>query len=112
MSRKKAKPKKLPEPQDFDVVEEEFVQPKIPKRTQPHMSPYEYCALISARVAQLTSRSTEWNMPKVPIDGNYDPLIIATKEVNLRLVSLVVRRKLPDGSTEDWSLKDMIFPRI
>ena len=96
------------------IVEEEYVPVVIQKRTPPYMSQYEYCALISARVAQLTSRSIEWNMPKIPITSpeGYDPLIIATEEVKKRLVSLVVRRRLPDGTTEDWLLKDMIFPRI
>lgn len=96
------------------IAEEEYVPSEVTKRTPPYMSQYEYCALISARAAQLTSRSPEWNMPKIPIEevGSYDPLVIATEEIKRRLVSLVVRRKLPDGTTEDYLLKDMIFPRI
>ncbi len=49
---------------------------------------------------------------------NYDPLVIATTEVNARLPSLVVRRTLNDGSTEDWLLTDQTsgcvleFPRL
>lgn len=97
-----------------DIIEEEFSYCEQEKRTTPYMSQYEYCALISARIAQLTSRSAEWNIPKIKLEtsSDYDPLKIATKEVQARLVSLVIRRKLPDGTTEDWSLKDMIFPRI
>jgi DNA-directed RNA polymerase subunit K/omega len=97
------------------IIEEEYVHTIAPKRTSEHMSDYEYAALISARVAQLQSRSPEWNVPKIPIEegiNGHDPLVIATKEVNQRLVSLVVRRKLPDGSKEDWLLKEMIFPRL
>ena len=94
-----------------NIVEEVYVPVEKPKKTSPYMSQFEYCALISARVAQLTSRSPEWNTPKIPIE-DYDPLVIATKEVRQKLVSLVVRRKLPDGSYEDWPIKDMIFPRI
>ena len=96
------------------IVEEEYVPTKEQKKTSPYMSQYEYCSLVSARVAQLTSRSLEWNMPKIPITSpeDFDPLVIATKEVQQRLVSLVVRRKLPDGSTEDWLLGDLIFPRM
>jgi DNA-directed RNA polymerase subunit K/omega len=94
------------------IAEEEYVPTETTKKTSPYMSSFEYCSLISARIAQLTSRSTEWNTPKIPIEDSYDPLVIATKEVRLRLVSLVVRRKLLDGTKEDWLLKDMIFPRI
>jgi len=118
MSRK-TKPKTksvkpLVEVSSEPITEEEYVPTEVEKKTSPYMSHFEYCALISARVAQLTSRSLEWNMPKIPISPSesYDPLIIATKEINQRLVSLVVRRKLPDGTTEDWLLKDLIFPRI
>lgn len=93
------------------IAEEEYVPTDVEKKTPSHMSQYEYCSLISARVAQLTSRSTQWNTPKISIDS-YDPLVIATQEIQQRLVPLVVRRKLPDGTTEDWLLKDMIFPRI
>ena len=96
---------------DSSIVEEEYVSDEAVKKTTPYMSTYEYSALISARVAQLTSRSSEWNVPKIKIDS-YDPRAIATAEVRQKLVSLVVRRKLPDGSTEDWPLKDLIFPRI
>lgn len=97
-----------------DIVEEEFSYCEQEKRTTPYMSQYEYCALISARIAQLTSRSAEWNVPKIKLEtpDDYDPLKIATKEVQACLVSLVIRRRLPDGTTEDWLLKDMIFPRI
>ena len=111
MSRKTKrtiKPKTSP---SETITEEEYVPVEVSKKTSPYMSQYEYCSLISARVAQLTSRSAEWNVPKIQLTS-YDPLVIATEEIRQKLVALVVRRKLPDGSTEDWLLKDMIFPRI
>jgi len=82
------------------------------KKTKPYMSVYEYAALVSARAAQLTSRF-EGSSPKVPLttSQDYDPMYIAMKEVKEKSVSLVVRRHLPDGTTEDFSLQEMILPR-
>lgn len=118
-SKKVEKPKKVKiEPKKVveeisEIIEEEFVPaaPK-PKMTTPYMSVYEYCALINARAVQLGS--TPENGPRVPIERpeDYDPLLIATREIHAGLVTLIIRRTLPDGTTEDWDPKEMIFPRI
>lgn len=85
------------------------------RKTTPYMSRYEYAALINARILQLTSPGGKPLIPKSEID-NYDPLVIATKEIRLRLPSLIIRRTLPGGAVEDWLLNDtkniMHFPRI
>ena len=96
------------------IEEEKYIQEDKPKKTTPYMSQYEYCALISTRVLQL---SNPQESPKVDIEDDvfnycYDPLVIATKEVQQRLVTLVIRRKFIDGTTEDWFVKDMIYPRV
>ena len=98
-----------------DILEEEYV-PVIEKRkTSPYMSQYELSALILARVLQLSSPSGSPLIPMSEID-NFDPLVIATKEVYARLPPLVIRRTLNDGSTEDWLLTDknnvLEFPRM
>ena len=95
------------------ISEEEYVAPKPKaKKTSPYMSVYEYCSLISARAVQIGVSSE--NEPRVPLltPEDYDPLVIATREVHANLATLIIRRRLPDGSTEDWMPKDMIFPRI
>lgn len=83
------------------------------RKTKPYMSIYEYSALISARAAQLTSRF-ESAKPLIPITKpeEHDPMYIATQEVKKKLVRLVVRRHLPDGTTEDFTLQELEFPRI
>jgi DNA-directed RNA polymerase subunit K/omega len=97
------------------VPQEDYVPQTATRKTTPYMSVYEYSALIMARVLQLGSPGA---MPLIPLKtmDDYDPLIIATKEVNARLPPLVIRRKLADGSIEDWLLTDtkepLIFPRI
>lgn len=80
------------------------------KKTKPYMSEYEFCALVSARAAQLSSRM-EGVRPMVSINST-DPLQIAYQEVKEKKVNLIVRRKLPDGTKEDYYLRDMILPKI
>ncbi|KAH6571229.1 hypothetical protein BASA62_004000 [Batrachochytrium salamandrivorans] len=60
-----------------------------------------------------------WPNPKRPtmnapvmvdLTGESDPLQIAMKELRERKVPLMVRRFMPDGSWEDWSVEELIPP--
>jgi len=77
------------------------------------MSDYEYAALISARAAQLTSR-IDGIAPKIQPEKpqDYDPMYIAIKEVREQSANLIVRRHLPDGTFDDFHLRELILPRI
>jgi DNA-directed RNA polymerases I, II, and III subunit RPABC2 len=44
----------------------------------------------------------------VPLDGETDALQIAIKELSQRKIPLIIRRFLPDGSFEDWSVSELI----
>lgn len=44
----------------------------------------------------------------VPLDGETDALQIAIKELSQGKIPLVIRRYLPDGSFEDWSVSELI----
>lgn len=44
----------------------------------------------------------------VPAEGESDPLQIAIKELAQRKIPLIIRRYLPDGSFEDWSVSELI----
>ena len=44
----------------------------------------------------------------VPLDGETDALEIAMKELSQRKIPLIIRRYLPDGSFEDWSVSELI----
>lgn len=44
----------------------------------------------------------------VPTEGEMDPLAIAQKELVAKKIPLLVRRYLPDGSYEDWSVAELI----
>jgi len=53
--------------------------------------------------------SSSMNAPVlVPLDGETDALQIAIKELSQRKIPLVIRRYLPDGSFEDWSVSELI----
>lgn len=44
----------------------------------------------------------------VPLDGEFDALHIAIKELSQGKSPLIIRRYLPDGSFEDWSVAELI----
>lgn len=44
----------------------------------------------------------------VEIEGETDPFQIAMKELRERRIPLTIRRFLPDGSFEDWSVDELI----
>ena len=44
----------------------------------------------------------------VELEGETDPLEIATKELREKKLPMIVRRYLPDGSYEDWSIEELI----
>ena len=58
-------------------------------------------------------RSENGRRPQAPVlvdvAGETDPLKIANKELRDRKIPLVVRRYLPDGSYEDWPIRDLII---
>ena len=44
----------------------------------------------------------------VNITDETDPIEIAEKELRERKIPFTIRRFLPDGSYEDWAVKDLI----
>jgi DNA-directed RNA polymerase I, II, and III subunit RPABC2 len=43
----------------------------------------------------------------VDLEGETDPLQIAHKELREGKIPLIIRRYLPDGSYEDWSVGEL-----
>nr|QBK86619.1 MAG: RNA polymerase subunit 6 [Marseillevirus LCMAC102] len=68
-----------------------------------YLTKYEYTKVIAARGVQLAAGS----LPKVNIKNNYDVLDIARRELHDRVISLVIKRKFPDGHFEVFSVKNM-----
>ena len=76
------------------------------RKTSMYMTKYEYTRLLAARALQI-SAGTEKGHPRINVEGIYDPMDIARREIDERVVPLVIQRILPDGSTETWNVKDM-----
>ncbi|CAF4804766.1 unnamed protein product, partial [Rotaria sp. Silwood1] len=43
----------------------------------------------------------------VEADGETDPLQIAMRELKEKKIPMIIRRYLPDGSYEDWSIDEL-----
>ena len=70
------------------------------------MTHFEYAKVIGVRAIQLAAN----HQPQVELDGCYDPIKIAIKELQAGRVKLIIRRTLPDGSKEDWNVNEMVIP--
>jgi DNA-directed RNA polymerase I, II, and III subunit RPABC2 len=65
--------------------------------------------LTGRSIADVKSVLGSMNAPVlVPLDGETDALQIAIKELSQRKIPLIIRRYLPDGSFEDWSVSELI----
>ncbi|KAI5121168.1 hypothetical protein M0805_007165 [Coniferiporia weirii] len=72
--------------------------------TTPYLTKYERARVLGTRALQISM-----NAPVlVPLDGETDALQIAIKELSQRKIPLIIRRYLPDGSFEDWSVAELI----
>ncbi|TFK56694.1 putative DNA-directed RNA polymerase subunit [Heliocybe sulcata] len=79
-------------------------QPNKVRVTTPYLTKYERARILGTRALQISM-----NAPVlVPLDGETDALQIAIKELAARKIPLVIRRYLPDGSFEDWSVSELI----
>ncbi|KAG9305153.1 hypothetical protein G9A89_010661 [Geosiphon pyriformis] len=82
------------------------VVPEKPREkvTTPYMTKYERARILGTRALQISM-----NAPILVDRGNEtDPLAIARKELREKKIPLMVRRYLPDGSYEDWHVKELI----
>jgi len=70
------------------------------------MTKYERARILGARALQISM-----NAPVlVELDGETDSLNIAMKELNNKMIPLIVRRYLPDNTYEDWEVSELILP--
>eukprot|EP00559_Dactyliosolen_fragilissimus_P002739 CAMPEP_0184854852 /NCGR_PEP_ID=MMETSP0580-20130426/234_1 /TAXON_ID=1118495 /ORGANISM="Dactyliosolen fragilissimus" /LENGTH=155 /DNA_ID=CAMNT_0027349203 /DNA_START=62 /DNA_END=529 /DNA_ORIENTATION=+ len=72
--------------------------------TTRYLTKYERARVLGTRALQISM-----NAPvMVDLDGETDPLKIAMKELRERKIPIIIRRYLPDGSHEDWSIDELI----
>lgn len=77
---------------------------KDDRTTTPYMTKYERARILGTRALQISMNAPVF----VDLEGETDPLKIAMKELAEKKIPLVIRRYLPDGSFEDWSVEELI----
>ena len=75
------------------------------KITSKFMTKYERARVLGTRAIQISMNSPVL----VDCNGITDPLKIAEKELKNKKIPLIIRRYLPNGYYEDWSIKDLIY---
>jgi DNA-directed RNA polymerase I, II, and III subunit RPABC2 len=80
----------------------------VKRISDPYFTKYEYTTLLSCRAQQLA----EGALPLIPINefNTGDPRLvwkIAEREILERKLPYIVRRKLPDGKVEFWSVAEL-----
>lgn len=78
--------------------------PKDKRITSKYLSKYERARLLGTRALQISLNAPTMVM----LEGETDPLKIAQKELQEKLIPIIIRRYLPDGSYEDWKLDELI----
>eukprot|EP00887_Chlorella_sp_A99_P003577 scaffold7.g3577.t1 len=77
-----------------------------PRITTRYLTKYEKARVLGTRALQISM-----NAPvMVDVGTETDPLEIAYKELREKKIPFTIRRYLPDGSYEDWSLDELIIP--
>lgn len=75
------------------------------RNTLPFLTKYEKARILGARALQISMGAPLM----IELEGETDALDIATKELCKRSIPILIRRYLPDGSYEDWSLNELII---
>lgn len=78
------------------------------RKTSPRMTIYEKAKIIGIRASQLSDDAPAF----VDIGGITDCIEIAKKELAEKKLPFIIRRTLPDGSSEDWKIAEMLIPDV
>ena len=73
------------------------------RTTTPFLTKYEKARVIGARALQISKNAPILVNPQ----EETDPILIAEKELREHKIPFIIRRFLPDGSYEDWAVKDL-----
>lgn len=73
-------------------------------RTIPYLTKYEKARILGQRAKQINAGATPFvKVPENIIDG----YLIAQMELEQKRIPFIIRRPLPNGGSEYWSLKDL-----
>lgn len=92
----------------IELLQQEEVGKAVDKDkriTTPFMTKYERARVLGTRALQISMCAPIM----VELENETDPLQIAMKELKARKIPLIIRRYLPDGSYEDWSIDELII---
>ncbi|KAJ1987108.1 hypothetical protein H4R33_003023 [Dimargaris cristalligena] len=93
------------QPMDSEVVDADESEMEQKERiTTPYMTKYERAKILGTRALQLSMNAP----PMVEIEGETDAFQIALKELREKKIPFSIRRNLPDGAFEIWSVRDLI----
>jgi DNA-directed RNA polymerase subunit K/omega len=72
-------------------------------KTLPILSKYERTKIIGQRAKQIE----DGDMPYITVNNIIDPYIISLMELEAGKIPFIVRRPMPDGTSEYWKLNDL-----
>ena len=78
----------------------------VSKKCSNYMTKYEKARILGLRATQINMGSPVF----INTNGETDSLRIALMELRQRKIPFKIRRPLPDGTHEDWSVNDLIVP--
>ncbi|XP_076357604.1 RNA polymerase II subunit RpII18 isoform X1 [Tachypleus tridentatus] len=93
------------EEENIDILPSSEQQPQQNQKriTTEYMTKFERARVLGTRALQIAMCAPVM----VELEGETDPLQIATKELKLRKIPIIIRRYLPDGSYEDWGIDEL-----
>ena len=75
------------------------------RTTTPFLTKYEKARVIGARALQISKNAPI--LVSINPQEESDPILIAEKELRQQKIPFIIRRFLPDGSYEDWAVKEL-----
>ena len=91
---------------EFDDDKSENEEKKREHNTTPFLTKYEKARIIGARALQI-SKNSPILISTQELEGETDPIAIAEKELRAGKIPFIIRRYLPNGSYEDWPVKEL-----
>ena len=74
------------------------------RTTSKFMTKYEKARVLGTRALQISMNAPVF----VDVSSKTDPLEIAMMELKAGKIPFIIRRRLPNGSYEDWKVKELI----
>lgn len=72
------------------------------KKTVPFLNKFEKARLLGVRIQQLSAGAE----PKINISGFTNIVDIVEEELKQRKIPLIIKRNLPNGTSEEWKLEE------